>query len=1397
MDDPPDNYLTPIPVLSGFMPDSVRAMENWFRENFEDPGRSLPYDDKAGGYQWIHGGPYRALEVLARAFTDAPPEAVERAAKSLEADGTHEWTIREPGQDAQADPLAEALGRSTPLIPVLEARWPDSDYPYVNSQVKMSLLGARWRAVTRRNQRADGLPLIDAADLIAAVLTLHQVDEETSTETFAGAEALGGTHAKLFGSEALARWRAELTSEEQHAILRWDAVTLLWTASRLRAETSQSDRAITTQHILAASFLSAEGQAALDALGLDQIFDAFRAAFVEGIRASDVGRDGDGPEAWESIVRRVMQQDRLFHRAEREKPAFSADAVRADGRDDGTDPLGTSADAKALADLILLKSASPPLAIGVFGSWGSGKSTLMRRMRETIALQNERDRAQPQPPDEDVETQRVTNVVQLEFNAWSFIDSSNLWASLTGEIFDQLAAGGGQKWAQIKGKLLLAQVAGKFARHVASKASSEEEAAREDEVIGQATQKLQRARADRKAAAVAALGDVVATGGGEPEEEAENKSAKARKPMVDALERTLLQRAATGEPRLIADIGAAGRLIKAVLAASLMFRTAGPKKWWVLAAAVVLLAMTVVLLYVGREWAAAVSSLPMLAGTLWLVRLVWDGLGVLTLLGEKFRERASAAVALESEALQEITAALAKKRAAEQRAAEEEAEIGYLSIEEMASGKSSTKLLEFLLHDLAEINAIRSQAGVLAAVRRCFEHLDTIIKNQPADAADRIDRIILYIDDLDRCDADQVVKVLEAVHLLLAFECFVVVVAIDARWIRQSLELQHPQFKRTPGEGNVEGGRPTTSDYLEKIFQIPFWVRPFRPPPAIGNLDAPNAYRSYLVQLLGPEPMEQQTGALTGLNSDRKAGEGDGARLRFEAVDPIRPTEIAEPRPKKLSLTGPERRLLGRLGPLAGKSPRAAKSFINIYRLIRGSLDTGSLGAFLADGSPTTPSFPSLMFALAIDIGLSAAEAERVRQRFRRASDQELEQLVSGAPAFTIGARPPAGPSSDPAASTLAETLVQMGLTEVLGSAVAAVKASRGKNSRPGRLSAGLRPGPALFVQGAGIRPGVYFRPRRDELVTLRLPTTHGVLHAADRIAGDVTLTPLLPLDWSGRRIWVKAECLQQGGSFKLRGASNRLARLDEAQRGRGVVAFSSGNHAQGVARAARRLGIAATIVMPADAPAVKIAATRDAGADIVFYDRDRESREEIAGRLAAERGATLVPSFDDVDIIEGQGSIGVEIERQLGAAPPLLIAPCGGGGLAAGIALALPGTRIIIAEPEGWDDMARSLACREIVPVAEPAPPTLCDALQTRRVSPLTFGALGEAGATGVAVSEDEVRAAVAFAFAHLRLVAEPGGAAALAALLADKAGEVPDGSVVVISGGNVDPELYAELIR
>ena len=303
--------------------------------------------------------------------------------------------------------------------------------------------------------------------------------------------------------------------------------------------------------------------------------------------------------------------------------------------------------------------------------------------------------------------------------------------------------------------------------------------------------------------------------------------------------------------------------------------------------------------------------------------------------------------------------------------------------------------------------------------------------------------------------------------------------------------------------------------------------------------------------------------------------------------------------------------------------------------------------------------------------------------------------------------------------------------------------------------------------------------------------TRKDVVAAAARIRDQVEQTPLVPSSAG----FLKCECLQTGGSFKLRGATNRLLQLSEEQKQRGVVAFSSGNHAQGVAIAARRLGIPATIVMPADAPAVKVEGTKQAGAEIIFYDRLGESREAIAERLAQERALVVVPSFDDVMIVAGQGSIGIEILGQMPVPPTRIVVPCGGGGLASGIALACPDAEVVAVEPEGWDDMRRSLEAGEIVPVGPNPPPTLCDALQTLRVSPITFGALSSLGVQVAAVSEAQVREAVRWAFGEHGLTVEPGGAVALAAVLS---GIVPTdgGTVIVLSGGNVDPALHAELI-
>jgi threonine dehydratase len=317
---------------------------------------------------------------------------------------------------------------------------------------------------------------------------------------------------------------------------------------------------------------------------------------------------------------------------------------------------------------------------------------------------------------------------------------------------------------------------------------------------------------------------------------------------------------------------------------------------------------------------------------------------------------------------------------------------------------------------------------------------------------------------------------------------------------------------------------------------------------------------------------------------------------------------------------------------------------------------------------------------------------------------------------------------------------------------------------------------------------------------TMRAPTAKGVARAAAKIAELLPQTPLLETEIGGHRVWCKAECLQPIGSFKIRGAWHRLSDMDAAERARGVVGVSSGNHAQGVAWAAARLGISATIVMPIDAPQVKIEATRAMGASVVLYDRPGgEDRDAVAQRLIDQSGSTLVHAYGDPWVIEGQGSAGIEITAQMAArgieAPTRVIACCGGGGLTAGLALACPDAEIVPVEPEGWDDVKRSLETGEIQRVAKDAPPTACDALQTPATWPVNFAILRERCAYGVAVSPAEVRAAQRFAFSRLHLVLEPGGAAALAAALS---GKVPvDGrTALLLTGSNTDPESFAKVL-
>lgn len=325
-------------------------------------------------------------------------------------------------------------------------------------------------------------------------------------------------------------------------------------------------------------------------------------------------------------------------------------------------------------------------------------------------------------------------------------------------------------------------------------------------------------------------------------------------------------------------------------------------------------------------------------------------------------------------------------------------------------------------------------------------------------------------------------------------------------------------------------------------------------------------------------------------------------------------------------------------------------------------------------------------------------------------------------------------------------------------------------------------------------------------LIDTAPPRFDDVLAAAGRIQGHAVRTPLLeaPLLNAklGGRLLVKPEMLQKTGSFKFRGAFNRISMIPEAQRAAGVVAYSSGNHAQGVACAAAMLGLKAVIIMPADAPAIKIANTKAYGAEVVTYDRFGESREEIGARIAAERGATIVRPYDDPGVIAGQGTIGLEIAEQateLGATLEAVLVCCGGGGLVSGTALALseklPDVPVYAVEPAGFDDTARSLASGSRI-ANDMSNRSICDALLAETPGEITFELNRKLLRAGLVVSDAEAQTGMAHAFRYLKLVAEPGGAVALAAAVTGKIDMKGKTVAVVCSGGNVDQAAFLDAL-
>ncbi|MBS0386037.1 MAG: threonine/serine dehydratase [Proteobacteria bacterium] len=311
------------------------------------------------------------------------------------------------------------------------------------------------------------------------------------------------------------------------------------------------------------------------------------------------------------------------------------------------------------------------------------------------------------------------------------------------------------------------------------------------------------------------------------------------------------------------------------------------------------------------------------------------------------------------------------------------------------------------------------------------------------------------------------------------------------------------------------------------------------------------------------------------------------------------------------------------------------------------------------------------------------------------------------------------------------------------------------------------------------------------------IPVIDDIRAAAERIKGIAVRTPLLRNDAldeaTGAKLWVKAECLQRGGAFKMRGATNAIAALAPEVRERGVIAFSSGNHAIAVSTAAKIFGISAVIVMPADAPKIKLDTTRANGAEVVTYDRVNESREAIGKQLAEERGLSLIKPFDDANVIAGQGTVGLEIGEEI--APDIAIVPASGGGLCSGVSIALPNARIIACEPQGHDDIARSFVSGKRERNA-PGIRSICDGLLTEEMGDITYAVARQRWERVAVMSDDAVRRAMKFAFQRLKIVLEPSGAIGLAAALEGGLDLRSKTVAIVASGGNVDAETFTKAL-
>lgn len=875
---------------------------------------------------------------------------------------TLEGLMRDRGfeLDRAGDPLLPVLGSSVKLEAILDLNWPDG-VSYFDRASRQTIEQAA--LVARPNEA----PLVTAAHLALAVVSVASNAKGSPLKKY-----LRILDAVMKNVETQRNRKGVHGAE----ILRWDAVEVLASAAHLRSRLYLRPEPIIPELLLLGFFYTPTGQEALIEVGLG---DTNLAPFKEFALAAFDDRAARSAEMSEQVARQIhdeVQTGPRFQEAAAKRAGYASDAV-----DLRTIDPAIRGDARALADLILLEAAAPPLAIGIFGSWGSGKSTLLAALKHEIISQtaNERAAIADGNADEDPATRRLAGVMQIDLNAWTFADSDNLWASLTSDIFEQIAAGGKDQAQAKVGAELVAEVAERTSKEAGILRAAQ--AALEEHQLARqiADRKLRQVERDEQMsafdAAFAVMLDLLGTAGDKDEDkkdaekddkdDAKDKKAKDdKKGYIDVFRQAALLGDAEPEAKLQKYAEATSGFSRFVDMASdfVLGRSARSLGW--IAGAITAGALTwyfgAAWLPSGPAWAVIGKPLVGLASTLGIAAVyLLPVFRVALLSAKKLREKREAAGAARMSALKDRNAADLAEADAKDRA-----ERSSRILEKLGGtgdgGASPSLMLGYLLEDSSEIMKLRGTLGTLGTVRKAFEKLNTLVAAQ--DRASPVQRIVITIDDLDRCSERQVLQILEAIHLLLAFPCFVVIAAVDARWLSTALMNAHSQLAS-------EGSEVTAADYLEKIFQIPYWVRPLKIDPEASD---GGSYGRLIDELtmtweLDWTPEDEEA-------ADYVAEEEDEA-LTPGALVPIAPHQIeadVAPRRERVSLDMPEIELFRALGVLASRSPRAVKRMINIYRLIRASAITD--GDMLYATGPDGERVPAeyVQFALACEAGLPA-----------------------------------------------------------------------------------------------------------------------------------------------------------------------------------------------------------------------------------------------------------------------------------------------------------------------------------------------------------------------------------------------------------------------------------------